>query len=403
MSRNNIQIDLYTKSTEIGKPFDLEKQQREREKFCSEVLEINKSNNLIAIQAATGIGKGFCVFKSIEQDTSSKKWLILVPEILQIENMKEDIKKHNFLHLYDKIEDIICYASFDKFKGRELNLWCNEVHRLSELKSDISQTLIYDKIIVDSATIPFKVKERLKSLGDFIFIHLPLKEAIERGILPEPSVYKVEVMLDDKIKRNEKMYGDKQAFLTDKSYAEVLDTDLEYWKERFAKNPKEQWIENKLNSIGSTRKKFFTDRKTEKLKELLRDLGNRRYICFTGSIEQCDEVGRQLAVHSKKSKKHNIKTLEDFNNYEIFSIFMNRMGREGLNLSGIEAGIVVQLGTGNDEGLEFLQSFGRSLRSNSPEFYLFYCKGTKDEDFLNKALKNIDEKFVKEYITETKI
>jgi|SRR6187402_435718 len=369
----------------------------EREIFQNEVVELSKVNRLLAIEACTGVGKGLSCFRCIEADTSTKKWLVVVPEILQIENLKNDIQKHKMTHIYDKIEDIICYASFSKYEGKSLSLWFNEVHRLSELKSDISSTINFDKIIVDSATIPFRVKDRLKTLGKFHYYQLTLQQAIDKGIIPEPIIYKISIQLDDKIKRNTKKFGKNTALFTDKAYAERLDLDLQYWKERFAENPKDSWITGILNKTGGTRKAFYVSKKTEKLTELLEYLGEKRLICYTGSIEQSDLLGRERAIHSKKKGKHNINTLNSFNNKEISSIFMNKMGREGLNLTDIEAVIITQLGTGNDEGLEFLQSFGRSLRGINPEAYILYCKGTKDEKFLDKALSHINSKYIKEW------
>ncbi len=369
-----------------------------KDEIQEEIKQLSLIHPFLAIQAATGVGKGLAVMKCINVDNSGLKWLIVVPEILQIENLKQDIKKHNMIHLYEKIENIICYASFNNYKDKELNLWFNETHKLSELKADISQTIKYKKIIVDSATIPFKVKNRLNSLEKFYYYQLSLQEAIDRKILPEPIIYKIPIELDSKIKINPKQYGKTVSLLTDKSFAEVLDKDLEYWKKRYSENPNDKWITGILNKTGGKRKSFFISKKTECLKNLLKTLENKRFICFTGNIEQCNEIGENLAIHSKKTKKHNLNTLESFNNEEISSIYVNKMGREGLNLTNIECVVIVQLGTGNDEGLEFLQTTGRGLRAISPEIYILYCKDTKDEDFLNKALKNINSEYVKEFI-----
>lgn len=372
----------------------------EKDKFQEEVSNLSKIHPLLVVQSATGTGKGKAVLMSIILDTSNKQWLILVPEILQIENLKEEIIKQGFEYLLQhKIKDIICYASFKQYTGTKYNLWLNEAHRLSELKEDIASTVKFDRIIADSATIPYNVKNRLNSLGKFYYYELSLQEAIDRKILPEPIIYKIPVELDNKIKRNSKQYGKIVSLLTDKSFAEVLDKDLEYWKKRYSENPNDKWITGILNKTGGKRKNFFTSKKTECLKNLLKTLENKRLVCFTGSLEQCDLIGENNAIHSKKTKKHNLETFKKFNNKEINSIFLNKMGREGLNLVDIEVGIMVQLGTGNDEGLEFLQILGRSIRAIKPEFYIFYCKNTKDEDFLQKALKHINPKYIKEWKT----
>lgn len=377
--------------------FSLENQAKQRSKFQSEFIAASKNKKLVALEACTSSGKGRACFKFIQEDTSTKKWLILVPEILQVQNMKDDIVKHGFDTLYKKIEDIICYASFDKYKGKQLNIWCNEVHRFSELKYDISKTILFDKFLVDSATIPYSVKERLNEIGDFFYFKLSLKEAIERGILPEPNIYIIDIELDNISKRHKKTFGSKKIFLTDKEYNKYLDKDLEYWKYKLQENPDQQWIKNKMNSIGLIRKRFFSDVKTNHLKTLVEQLSNKRFICFCGSLNQADLLGGNCAIHSKKTKKHNLKTLEKFNNLEISQIYLYKMGREGLNLKNINCGIITQLSTGNDEGLEFLQSFGRSLRSETPEFYILCIKNTRDEVFLQKALNNVDKKYVKKY------
>lgn len=371
----------------------------EKDLFQQEVAKLSKQHPLLVVQSATGTGKGKAVLMSIILDISEKQWLVLVPEILQVENLKQEIEKQGLQWLLQhKIKDIICYASFKEYKNTSYNLWLNEAHRLSELKEDIASSIKYDRIIADSATIPYVIKQRLNTLGKFYYYELSLQEAINRNILPEPIIYTIPVEIDNKIKKNKAIFGKKEILLTDWEFAKKFDKDLDYWKERW-ENKKEQWIIQKLNKIGNERKKFFATIKTKELISLLNQINDKRFVCFTGSIEQCELVGKNNAIHSKKSKKHNLETLNKFNKKEINSIFLNKMGREGLNLTDIEAGIMVQLGTGNDEGLEFLQILGRSLRAKKPEFYIFYCKNTKDETFLNKALKHINQNYIKEWKT----
>ena len=69
------------------------------------------------------------------------------------------------------------------------------------------------------------------------------------------------------------------------------------------------------------------------------------------------------------------------------------MLQEGMNLKDIEAGIIVQL---DGEERAFIQKFGRTLRADSPEQYIIYFRATRDEEYLNNALENIDKKYIKE-------
>jgi superfamily II DNA or RNA helicase len=64
---------------------------------------------------------------------------------------------------------------------------------------------------------------------------------------------------------------------------------------------------------------------------------------------------------------------------------------EGMNLTDIQTGIIVQL-----DGKErlFLQKAGRSMRADDPVIFIFYYKNTQDEKYLKVALENIDAKYV---------
>jgi len=102
-----------------------EKQQIQRQLFQDKAVELSLVHPFLAIQAATSTGKGLSIMRCIEADTSGIKWLILVPEALQIINFQDDVIKHKMEHIYEKVEEIICYASLHKYKGRSLNLILN--------------------------------------------------------------------------------------------------------------------------------------------------------------------------------------------------------------------------------------------------------------------------------------
>lgn len=359
-----------------------------RDEIQKEAQKLGITHKRLIVQWPTGSGKGKACMMILDKAPTTTKWLVLVPELIQIENLKRDIEKHGFQHLYDKIEAIECYASFKKYKGRKLNLWLNECQRLSELREDIAQTIECERIVADSATIPYAVRERLIMLGDFSEHKISLSDAIEGGLLPKPSIHVIYTELDSIVKRND--YKGRK--LTDRQFYDILENQIEYWKGRVNNEP---WAGNRLNAIGSQRKKFLAESKTETVQKILEYLGSKRTLCYAGSVEQCDILGKELAVNSKKTKKHNLKVLEKFNSLETDRVFMNKMGREGLNLEGIRAVIITQLSSGRDEGLEFIQSTGRALRSDKPEIYLVICKNTMDEAYLSRALQVIDQKKVK--------
>jgi superfamily II DNA or RNA helicase len=100
-------------------------------------------------------------------------------------------------------------------------------------------------------------------------------------------------------------------------------------------------------------------------------------------------------ISSKRPAKSNQLIIDKFNNKEINHIYAVGMITEGMNLTDIQTGIIVQL-----DGKErlFIQKFGRSQRAEDPVTYIFYYKGTQDENYLKGALENIDGKYIK-YIT----
>lgn len=366
----------------------------EQNLFQEKAVELSKEHPFLAIQAITGAGKALAVMKCIDADESGLKWLILMPETLQIINFQDDVRKHKMEHIYDKIEDVICYASLHKYKGRKLNLWLNETHRLSECKTDISQTIEYERIVADSATISEDIKERLATLGDFYYFNLSLKSAIEKGILAEPKIFLIPIKLDNYQKRNKAKFGNKVVPMTDEEYVIKLRGDLKYWAKKLEEDPKKVWINNKFKLIGLERKQFFAKCKTLTVFKLLEQLKSKRIVVFTGSIEQADVLGGNNAVHSGKGKKHNVEILNKFNNKEIDTVFFNKMGVEGMNLTDVEVGIIIQLGTGNDDNLVLTQKGGRIFRSLSPEIYLPYMETSKDEEWMKEAIKIYNPEWV---------
>lgn len=369
----------------------LSRQNQIRQKVQEQGSELAKQNKMFLCELPTGSGKGRLCMMAIDRIESDRKWLVVVPEIIQIENMRRDIAKHGFTHLYEqKIEDIICYASLSKYRGRKLNLWFNEAHRLSSLKEDIAQTIDYERIIADSATVPNEVLDRLYSLGDFHRFHMSLDEAIRMGLLPDPAIHVIYTRLDDTTKKYMAKYKSGSYPMTEKRYVRYLEEQMEYWKQN--DDGFSNFASVKINRLGGERKKVIAESKTEHVRKFLKTLGNRKFLCYGGSVEQCQSLGGDLAISSKRSKKHNLTVLKDFNEGRITQIYMNKMGREGMNLEGIEVVVMIQLSSGKDEGLEWIQKAGRGLRSLAPELYMFVCKDSVDETYLRRTLNILDKK-----------
>ncbi len=376
---------------------DKEKQQKQRERVQNKAVELSLEHKHLLLVWATGVGKGRALMKCIDKSTSRLKWLIMCPEIAQVENFKRDLEKHGYGHLMDsKIENVICYASFKNHQGTKLNLALNECHRLSELRENIAQTVSFDQIISDSATVPTEVRNRLWQTHPYFEYEITMDAAIQMGILPEPRITLYGVEIDDAQRRIEMVGRNKKIQLvTEREFLNKIDEDLSYWLERSSHEP---WAATKVKSLGSQRKRFLTSCKTRAARDLINNMEDMKYVCFTGSVDQAVELGGKYAVHSRKSAKTNEEIIRKFNEGTYNKIFANRMMREGMNLDNIEAGIIIQLDSGQDEGLNFIQMCGRTMRAEAPEIFILYVRNTQDEKYLRRALSKIDKRYIKEHI-----
>lgn len=355
----------------------------ERGIIQEESARLSKLHPDLILEHCTGLGKTRSLLKCIDLSISLKKWLILVPEITLIENFKEDVRKHGYTHLFiDKIADVICYASLSKFQGCEYNLAFDEGHHLSELRIEHVQTIKSDQRILLSATIPKEVQQRLDEIGNWHTYKVTLQEGIDLGILPEPELFVKYIDLDNKIPRNPWKYGKKVVTLTDYQYYNNLDKQVKYWKDRFQEEDK-FYLRQKWFQAAIERKRWMGSVKTQEALNLLQQ-NKERSICFCSSLAQAQELGGKQAVHSKNTAKENAAIIANFNNLETDRIYSCSMLKEGMNLSNIDSGYLIQL-PGNTK--EVVQSVGRILRGLAPKIYVTVLRNTKDEDYLNNALK----------------
>lgn len=360
---------------------------------------------------ATGCGKSLAALKIAQ--TIKSTWYIVCKETNHIDNWKQELKKHKIK--LDNIE-IFCYDSLHKYSNTKANLILDEIHCITPLRINLLTQISFDKVICLSATVPDEKKELLSQFITFKEYHISLSEAIEKGIVPAPKVYIVDIYLDNSrpteihvlkkgnakerqiIKCNFqerfkvfKEYKDVELHIscTQKQKIELLNSEIEYYKLQHFKL-KKQWTEFKWLQAGLSRKKYISSIKAEKAKLLLARLEDKRLVCFTGSIEQCNTLGGDLVVHSKTDVV-NLDLIEKFNSLKINKLFAVKMLREGMNLEKIDASIIIQL---DNQLLSFIQMLGRCIRGALPECYIFVVRGTQDEVYLNNALFGFNTKYL---------
>ena len=386
-----------------------------------------KNEHRVILKWATGCGKSKMTIDLINHavdDIPTKntiKVLFVVAERAHIKNWQEEFDKWGLRT--DKIStDMCCYASLKKYV--DYCYWdmvvLDEGHHcftekrmaaLEELKENIYPVSGYVYLL--SATLSSGKQDMIEGIfGKFKTSTVTLKDAIEGDILPDPKVYVVEMTLDNTKRHQEIKIGndpnapvvkweDRAKYIyknipciiqcTEFQKNAYLTSSVDYWNERYHRSHSE-FQRVKAANYGSQRKRFLGELKTLAVRNLLEKLPkNKRYVCFCASVAQANALDYVNTISSKRPAKSNQLIINKFNSKQIDHIYAVGMITEGMNLTDIQVGIIVQL-----DGKErlFLQKFGRSLRAEDPVTFIFYYKNTQDENYLKGALENIDAKYV---------
>ena len=388
----------------------LTKKEESRQLIKSKCEELFDKGHNILLEWCTGTGKSYSAI-NLQARMNSQKTFICVAEIAHIQNWKDEYVKHGYKHLL-KSTEIFCYASLKKYANKACDLLIMDEahHAFGELKSQLLMSLKVNRAIALSATITDEHKYLFNDIFKNMAVYtITMEEAIEMEILPKPKVYLIPLELDnskksetiefkrgrnineihcDYLQRNSYIYAKNKyptlnliIHCTQQEKYDYLEANYE--RARIYK--RSGWLRH-----GGIRKKFLSDCKTDKLMEITQNLEliEKRFICFCGSIEQAEILGKDNCIHSKKEVK---SIIHKFQSKEINSLYAIKMLTEGQNLEGIEAGIIGQL-----DGTErpFVQRNGRMLRAEFPEIYVLYFVGTKDEDYLQNVINIIPGEYL---------
>lgn len=373
----------------------------------------------IALQWATGLGKSRCAIELTKNVSSNPKVLLVVYEIAHKKNWEEEFKKWGTF----KNLTVICYASLKNYINTEWDavIWDEAHHLRSELKSSILATIKSKHHFFLSATFPNGLLDYLGIMikSKIVKYTISLDSAIKANIIPEPTVYMVKLFLNSmernqeiveewgksalrkefivnypdrwKYKKNKRTYPNVRLVIkcTELEKYRYLCEQVDYWKKRYMIE-RYSHIKNKWLQYGSQRKKYLGELKTPYVKELIKKLRDKRFICFCTSIAQADSLNSQNSIHSKMNNPGAV--IENFNKHNINSLFACQMITEGQNLNDIEASIIVQL---DGQELRYIQKTGRVLRAENPIQFVLYYENTRDSEYLTNALTVMDKNYVK--------
>ena len=387
-----------------------------------------KYNNLL-LKWGTGTGKSRVAVLAcdyIYDRELDERILLLVAERAHKDNWKKEFVKFLGEERAKEVLGIVtieCYASMHKYKNTTWNfIIFDECHHLqSEKRQEILETMDSHYVLALSATPGRAAYDALSwTFGRFEIDEISTQDAIDSEYLPEPRIVciplelerfkrtelikmpmsnKADLSVPDiwsnrwKYLRNKKAYAKYRVIFscTEKEKYEYINKQFEYWKKQYFEDQENERLKNMWLQWGSRRKRFLGELKTRKAYELIQKLREekKRFICFCSSIDQAHALGGEGAVHSKNANSPAV--IRAFNDRRAKEIFAVGMLVEGVTLTDIEAGIIVQL-DGNER--QFIQKSGRMYRSENPLIYIFYYKGTRDEEYLQKALEGINEEYV---------
>lgn len=393
-----------------------------KEELQSDVISIFTKYRKVVLQWCTGLGKSKAAI-----DMLSAMVDMYSPDINVLLVVAETSHKSNWDYEFNKWHSkatnitIECYASLNKYRGTNWDLVIfDEAHHLgTDLKIDILKEINVENIILLSATLPDHIIESVSEIfGEFKISKVTLQQAIEWGMIPKPKVYLIPLTLDsinpncsiieewgkkDKRVTYKCKYYERWRYLKNKSKYpnttleisctqqqkyDYLSDQFKYWKKQFI-NIRQEFTKNKWLQAGLKRKRFLGESKIEAVKILLNKIKNKRFICFCASIEQAKLLGGKNAIHSQR--EDSLQTIDDFNLKKIDNLFAVGMLQEGQNLIDIEVGVIVQL---DGQERAFIQKFGRSLRAEDPIQFIFYYKDTKDEEYLENIINDINKDYV---------
>lgn len=386
----------------------MEKTQEEvfalKSKIQAEALEqIEVQNHWASLLAmATGSGKTKVPIDYIKKHASTvQKISLLVPTTkLRDENWKAEFDKWGASEYYDRVERY-CYASGSKVKGKHFNLLiCDEAHNLTELSAEFFKDNTIDKIILLTATLPKKFDKIaiFNELGVKTVYTLTLDEAVALGIVAPYRIKVVLVPVDNKTKYIKGGTKKKPFLTTERANIDYLDRAVQiadpYYEGRMTlpseleKKAYQMAIMRRLRGIYSYKSKI------EAVEFILRAYvpESDRTLIFAGTIEGANKLCKHR-YHSKTTEKD----LQAFMSGEINRLSSVNKLNEGLNVEGVDSGVVQQAQSSDKDLIQRLGRLIRYREGHEANLWITVLEGTQDEVWLASALQGIDPSRVEVY------
>lgn len=370
---------------------------------------INSTDSNILIEFPTSFGKSKLAIEIIKKRfKKDNNILIVIPKNILRNNWIDEFKKWKYEEVIPYIT-FVTYTSFPKIKNKFTFVIFDEAHHLSNRCLHYFNKKLFSNTILLSATIKKeKIHDIKYVLGSLKNYSITTKEAIDNGVLPDPTVYLIPLMLNNtandcmiiknKTKNNPILidYKDRWKYSKVKDRKVIINCTQEeyymemnsliYWykQKSYSEKFKKIWFRKCRERIA-----WLSDLKTEFVYNLLQRLKDYRTITFCNSIKQAELLSKNCI--SSKNKEYT-KVIKDFNAKKINDISSVIMLDEGANLVDCRVGVYAVL---RPSDRIITQRMGRLLRHKEPILILPYYVGTRDEEIINKMKEDYNPSLIK--------
>ena len=381
-----------------------------KEEHSQRILELSDSHKYLMLKLPTSYGKTKLALDIIKRHTNPSMFgvnvLVVVPKLVIIQTWKDEIAKWG---IPDFIK--VTFSTYISFPKHADTSWAfvvlDEGHHFTENCAAATEAYHIDRLIVLSATIEREVRYRLKDSFPGLYEYsVSVKEAIDEGVLPDPKVILVPMMLDNtridqKIEKNVSKSGEPIVVLyrnrfsvrgvktrpviikcTQQEYYDYTSADIEWWEKEYMRTQQEFRKLQMLKKRGD-RLHWLSELKDSVVSLIMQAIGDDiRTITFCASIAQTERLGE----HCINSKNPNSDVYFDkFNKGEIQHITACTILDEGINPVNCQMGVYANLSSSK---VKEVQRLGRILRHKNPVIILPYFVQTREEEIVLKMMKN---------------
>lgn len=392
-----------------------------REEVYDEAVRCLGGSRSLMLELSTGFGKtriaiGLVRHLCRSQPHLRPTLLLLVAKTVHKETWRREIQKWGGL---DGVElTVECYNSLKNHAGESFTfVIADEAHHLnSDLRREYLKSLSFGYFIGLSATVPKDLDGWLRTHYGTRTVRSSLAGSIADNVLPAPQIFLLPLDIDGKTK-------DQWVILNHKAggaavYDDYANIALHRWSKRkvmlhATKAEKLHWLNTEiarmkdwydrsghhgarlawLNLCGQ-RLKYLAACKNGVVAKLLGRLKDRRTLTFCADIAQTEALGT-CCIHSRNKLSRDM--LDRFNSGRINHITACQVLNEGVNLVNCQYGIFANV---NASAIIQKQRLGRLLRHPHPIIILPFYKGTREQEIVEKMLRDYDRSMVRTFNEE---